>query len=416
MVTTSANKPFYCRKSIIAFVLVLALLPVVGCGKDGKKSTLSGKDNPQELPKSNTQSPESEQKSPSSKPLPSPSVTVNTTRLGGKDPLATAVQIALTAYPNSPASQRPSTVALVDGSEWQTALAASRLASQPFGAPLLFSRGKDLPKISRQALLALKPRGLRTTKRALKETRVVRVGDSPGYGKLKALHAGGKSPAEIAYSVDTLFSRVTGKKSNTVVVVSSDQARYAMPAAGWAAKTGDALLFASRDNLPDATRKAIAARKKPRIYLLGPPEAVGPEVENELRKFGTTTRIEGKTPVENAIAFARFNNGNFGWGITDPGHGLTFVNSRRPLDASAAALLSSRGKYAPLLVVDRATKLAPALVDFLTDIKPGYESDPVRAFYNHGWIVGDRSAISTNEQARIDSLLEIVQVDYDQSP
>ena len=36
---------------------------------------------------------------------------------------------------------------------------------------------------------------------------------------------------------------------------------------------------------------------------------------------------------------------------------------------------------------------------------------PVRGVYNHGWIIGDESAISAAVQARIDTLLEIQPVE-----
>jgi hypothetical protein len=48
---------------------------------------------------------------------------------------------------------------------------------------------------------------------------------------------------------------------------------------------------------------------------------------------------------------------------------------------------------------------------FLLDIRPGYRTDPVRGFYNRGWIIGDENAISVDVQARIDALLEIQPVD-----
>ena len=35
----------------------------------------------------------------------------------------------------------------------------------------------------------------------------------------------------------------------------------------------------------------------------------------------------------------------------------------------------------------------------------------MRGVYNHGWIIGDESAISVDVQARIDALLEIQPVD-----
>ena len=45
--------------------------------------------------------------------------------------------------------------------------------------------------------------------------------------------------------------------------------------------------------------------------------------------------------------------------------------------------------------------------DYLLDIQPGYDDDPVRGVYNHGWVIGDESAISVDVQSRIDALLEI---------
>ena len=49
--------------------------------------------------------------------------------------------------------------------------------------------------------------------------------------------------------------------------------------------------------------------------------------------------------------------------------------------------------------------------DYLLDIRPGYESDPVRGVYNHAWLMGDATAIPVTTQSRIDSLLEIQPVD-----
>jgi hypothetical protein len=51
------------------------------------------------------------------------------------------------------------------------------------------------------------------------------------------------------------------------------------------------------------------------------------------------------------------------------------------------------------------------LQDYLLDIQPGYDKDPVRGVYNHGWLMGDETAISGDVQSRIDALLEIQPVD-----
>ena len=61
-----------------------------------------------------------------------------------------------------------------------------------------------------------------------------------------------------------------------------------------------------------------------------------------------------------SIAVARYTDGEFGWGVKEPGHGLVFANSGRPLDAPAAALLSATGNYGPLLLLESPTLIAPS--------------------------------------------------------
>jgi hypothetical protein len=92
----------------------------------------------------------------------------------------------------------------------------------------------------------------------------------------------------------------------------------------------------------------------------------------------------------------------------DPGHGLVFAGaSSDPQTAAAAAPLSGSGTYGPLLLVGSADKVDAPLANYLLDIQPGYAKDPVRGVYNHGWIVGDASALSIAAQSQIDRLLEI---------
>ena len=131
----------------------------------------------------------------------------------------------------------------------------------------------------------------------------------------------------------------------------------------------------------------------------------------QLDELGTARRVSGPDPVQNAIAFARFSDGSFGWNVVDPGHGIVVANTQRPLDAAAGAPLSAAGSYGPLLLITAGNALPAPLQDFLLDIQPGYDKDPVRGVYNHGWIMGDESAVSVDVQARIDQLLEIEAVD-----
>jgi hypothetical protein len=332
--------------------------------------------------------------------------TKNTTRVGGADPVADAAAVARAVYPGGAPGTQPTAVALVAASDWRSGLAASVLMSRPLIAPVLLSDGDNLPQASSDALGALAPTGATE----LGGAQVIRVGTAPAPAGRRSTSLAGSDPYTLAAAIDRLASALAGKPSRAVVVVSAEDPAYAMPAAAWAAKSGDPILFVRRNEIPGATYAALQTHEKPHIYVLGPVATVSRGVERALRSVGSVTRIQGADPVGNAIAFARFSDGTFGWGVVDPGHGLVFANAARPLDAAAAAPLSASGTYGPLLLMTDGATLPVPLGQYLLDIQPGYQRDPVRGVYNHGWLIGDASAISLPVQSRIDSLLEISQV------
>jgi putative cell wall-binding protein len=332
--------------------------------------------------------------------------TKNTTRVGGGDPVADAAGVAQAVYSSQSKLTRPTVVALVDKSNWQGAIAASVLMSSPLHAPVLLTDGKDIPEATSGALANLQPRGARAAGNA----QAIRIGDAGQPQGLKTTDVAGSDPYALAGAIDRFQAAVVGRSSDTVLVAPGDSAGYAMPAAGWAAKSGDPVLFVKHDSIPAPTRAALRSHQQPHIYLLGPTSAISDSVERGLRRLGTVTRIQGADPVRNAIAFARYRDGRFGWGVVDPGHGLVFASASRPADAAAAAPLSASGTYGPLLVVDKAASLPQPLEQYLLDIQPGYQGDPVRGVYNHAWLIGDESALSLDTQSRIDALMEIVPV------
>jgi hypothetical protein len=239
---------------------------------------------------------------------------------------------------------------------------------------------------------------------------LIRVGDVPAPAGLRATSVTGRDPFALARAIDAFAGAARGRTSERVVIASADDPGYAMPAAAWAAKSGDPVLFVRRDAVPAATRAALAAHRKPKIYLLGPRETISERVEKALGRLGTVTRIGSGDAVRSSIDFARYIDDDFGWGVVDPGHGLVFARADRPLDAAAAALLSASGTYGPLILLSNADRLDAPTNEYLLDIQPGYRTDPVRGVYNHGWIVGDDKSISVGVQAKIDSLLEITRV------
>src|SRR3954468_20405231 len=337
--------------------------------------------------------------------------TKNTTRIGGADPVADAAGAAQAVYSGTSKVTRPRAVALVDVGDWRGAVAASVLMSSPIRAPLLFSKGGELPQATQDALTALDPTGSKQAGGA----EVIRVGEVPRTEGRRTTDLRGQDPFALARAIDAFQAAARGTTSDRVVIASAEDPAYAMPAAGWAAKSGDPVLFTHRDSLPRDTAAAIAAHQQPKIYVLGPPSAVSEKVVRALRKLGTVQRISGNDPVTNSIAFARFVDGPFGWGVVDPGPGLVFVNRSQPLAEPAVAPLAGAGTYGPMLVLDDPKEVPKPLSGYLLDIQPGYRKDPVRGVYNHGWVIGDERAVSAAAQARLDALLEIVPVERTRS-
>ena len=338
--------------------------------------------------------------------------TKNTTRVGGADPTADAAAVAQAVFTPELSSARPRAVAVVDSGDWQSGVAASVLMSRPLRAPALLASSDSLPDATKNALSALDPAGATP----LAGAQAIRVGSVPAPSGMRSIAVPGANPFAVAAGVDRLAARIAKKPSDAVVVASGERAEFAMPAAAWAAKSGDPVLFVTRNAIPPETKRALTFHQQPKIYVLGPPDVISAQVEKQLRGLGTVKRISGPDAVTNAIAFARYSDGSFGWNVVDPGHGLVFANQQRPLDAAAGAPLSASGKYGPLLLVDAASPLPPALIQYLLDIEPGYEKDPTRGVYNHGWLLGDSGAISVGDQARIDTLLEIAPVSTAQQP
>ena len=182
----------------------------------------------------------------------------------------------------------------------------------------------------------------------------------------------GDTPFERAAAIDRFFSAARGRPSNDVVLFSADQSEWAMPAAAWAARSGDAALPVGKTTIPAPIVKALEEHERPNVFVLGPESAISERVVEQLerRKLARAVeRIEGDTAVENAIAFARYEKGDFGWGVVVPGYNFSVANTDRPLDAAAAAALATRGVFAPLLLTDRG-RPAPQAARGLSPERP----------------------------------------------
>ncbi len=333
--------------------------------------------------------------------------TKNTTRVAGADSTADAAGVALAVFPSTGGIEGPDAVTLVNGDDWPSGIAAASLMAPPVRAPILISAADSVPGLTADALGALAPAGSPTTD----GHQILAVGSAAAPSGLRVERVSGGDPAELAAAIDRLRETLIGHPPQHILLIGSEQPQYAMPAAAWAARSGDPVLFVDRDSVPEPTLDALRRHEHVPVYALGPASAISDKVLERVGKVSSSVaRIGDEDPVQNAIEFARYVNGSFGWNINDPGHGFVIASDSRPVDAAAAAALSASGDWGPLLLTDDPGRVPSALHGYLLDLKPGYIADPTRAVYNHVWLIGDQDALSIGFQAQVDDLAEVAQV------
>lgn len=335
--------------------------------------------------------------------------TRNTTRTATDDGPAAAAAVARAVYSGGAAETQARAIALVNQRDWRVALAASALNADPVGAPTLFSDGDDLPDATRDALRQLRPAG----SPGIDNAQVIRVGGAPRPEGLRATAIEGSDPAGVALGIDRFLAAAKRRASDAVLVVSSEQPAFALPAAAYAAKSGTPIAFVGRDAVPADTVRQLRDHQDPTIYVLGPSKVISPAVTKQLRRYGTVRRVGGQDPVSNAIAFARYDDNGFGWNIVNAGHGFLVARSDATLPALSLAPLAGTGLHGPLLLLDRADRLAEPVRSYLLDVQPGIAGDPVNSYYNRAWLSGSTDAISPAVQSQIDALMEVTSVDVD---
>jgi hypothetical protein len=341
--------------------------------------------------------------------------TKNSTRLNEQDPVKMAVLTSQTIWPATHADNQPNAVILVPKNNWQLALASADLIHHPSNGPILFVEDKKIPDATFKELERLNPKGISDS------TKVIVMGDldeqaTKQLSTYKVKQVKEADPAAFAKEIDTLYAELAGGYPNSVIIGSSDEEAqlFSVPAANWIAHMPEPILYVSKDNVPQATIDALKERKeKATIYLLGPEKIISKDVEKQLAEHGKVIRISGDTPTANSIAFATFKDKetSFGWGITEPGHGVSFISSASsPTLTIAGAPFSHMGKHAPVVILDKG-EVTKDVYDFLLQIKPTFKDDPTTGPYNHGFILGTDATISYKSQGILDDALEIVQED-----
>jgi len=335
--------------------------------------------------------------------------TRNTTRISGTDPVDISLAAALAAYPTTGPGTPPAAVSVVSAEDWQAGIVASSFSSPPIGSPILLAPSGTLSEDGLSVIEQLDPTSSPTTGLAEVFT-FGNVAPPAGYA-VKAV--AGVDPATLAVNAAELKFELEGAP-DALLIVSSEDPGFSVPAATWAARSGDVVLFTGTEEVPRPTIEYLKKKQNADVpvFVLGPPEAVSAAAFTQLDKVASgLERVSGKDPAANSVALVTFSSGAFGWNLNDPGHGYTVARADRPMDTIASTPLSTGGTWPALLLTDSSSELPQVVLDYLLDVKPGYDTDPTRALYNHVWIIGDESAIDVDQQAVIDDAAELTPVE-----
>jgi hypothetical protein len=381
---------------------------------------------------------------PPSQPTRANGNTKHTTRLYGKGAFSEAVAVTQEVYPadgptgedDSFPDDRPRAVTLLTSDDPLTAITATPLIHFPDNAPVLYVTSSGIPKITSDEIKRLHPVGIGRHD----DVQAFAVGAAANPGVLAALKQLGLKtetvtagdPASLADKVDQLYGSIqnpdqgypimspsaTGEGSSTadVVVGSTSDWQYLLPATHWVSHMPTALLWVTKDSVPQPTIDALQRRNgHAQIYVYGGPGVVSSQVIRELGKYGNISRItedDGvaynhpvpNTPLSTAVAFSKMWDpvGMMGWNIVGPGHGFTLVRQDDWQGAVGSAILSHLGFHAPLLLTN-SSKTLPSLLDgYFKEVAPAFLVSPADGPYNMTYVIGDYNRISWKQQTTID--------------
>ncbi len=330
----------------------------------------------------------------------------NVVRVPGLSPADVAGAAALAAYPPD-RGVRPTGLVLTQDTAWRELLVSAQLAAAPVNAAILPIKRDYLPTATSDLVGRLHPTGFKKAHGL--QALVLGAAGRDVFADLQ--DAGLKLSQLKAASSDRLAEKLVpyragfaGHISSTIVIASSADPAYALPAAAWSAFSGDTVALVGRRSIPASTRRVLAQRpklrlEKPTMYVVAPPSVVSARVADQLRAYGTVKRIAGRTPAEVSVALARYRDARtgFGWGVRHAPASVSLVDARDWADGAGALMFAARGPRAPVLVLDRPDALPPAIERYIADLSG---SEPSQAF-----AFGGERAIATSVLAKLDALL-----------
>jgi hypothetical protein len=330
----------------------------------------------------------------------------NAVRIGGISGADVAAGAALAVYPPH-GEEPPSSWFFVRADRWTDAVLAAQFATRPIDGGLLVTNKEYLPTATVDVLNRVRVDGFPKGK-GLKAIGMSKVGPDVLIGlkdrKLVTTLMQEKTPFEQAKKLVPFHGGGAGRYSPTIVVASGDQRDYALPAAAWAAYSGDALVLVTRDKLPAATRAIVAQREKvtlerPHIYVIGPESVISDAVARELATYGDVKRVGRGSAIETAVELARYRDPEtqFGWGFKRGPANVSLVNAGDWRNAVGAFTFAATGPQAPLLLTDSSEQLPAPVLDYVRSLRT--------TGTGQGFVFGDRNSVGSAAFAQLDEAL-----------
>lgn len=349
-------------------------------------------------------------------------VTLNTARIGGADPVETAVAVAQNIYPATFEDNKPNGIILVPDDDWRAAVLAAEIIHFPVNAPILYIKRDAIPEQTIEEIKRLDPQGIFLDG----NIKVLVIGDVERKvledlksKKLKYRQLRADSTEELASLLDDYKAMFHIDHDDQVIIVPMERPEYAIQADSWVAHAGHSIFFVGNNGISNSLRKSLEKRPQHAyIYVLADAKTIPEEITVQLSQYGHVQRIPGNDPYEMSVGFAGYKDvgpnlglwierdtRTFGWGISEAGHNFTLVNPDHPLLAIPSAALSHKGKHGPFLFIKK-DEIPDPVIKFLKTLQPTYLTAQEQLF-NHGWIIGDDKIISAEVQNDVDKLLAV---------
>ncbi|MEY8001777.1 hypothetical protein AB8U03_16565 [Clostridium sp. Mt-5] len=338
--------------------------------------------------------------------------TANTTRVLGYNAIEFNTYVTKIIYPSPEVEWRPNAVILVPLTTYHFGLLASPIIHFPINAPLIFTNPNYLLPETFSEIIRLSPTGKNVP------AKVIIVGPISSTVEmelrnigLSTIRVGGYDPiftAGEALEFRYWIPSESKEGMENIMVVPVESPTECIHAAYFSAHMGVPILFSYRDKLPEITRQKLNKYKDRNVFIISSTHGISDQVLNEIKNImkGKVDRIDGNTPFECTVNFARYYSpeGNFGWNInTRDGWSFSFGTPKDWSYCLSACIFAHLAKHTPLLFV-KPDRVPEIIKSYVLSLNP-MEKHPPKPPFMHGYILGGYDRISHKAQVELEKVL-----------